>query len=256
MKVIYGKVQKLQCVDAIVGELPKLRSQATATALLSMFAESGVMGAAATLAGVNGEPGYYINFYIDDIEFYAAFTGIFFKEGENIYVVYDEEIKQNFNVLAVMNKNNKLLGISLPFGETVEMVTNSHSPKNLAIVASGMSIFMLIISLFLTDNGTINVDIMDYVFLYACILVLPFVVIFGIGASAKKELLRYALISDQIYKLLGVKDLKVFEKRDLTLAYHDVENRQLCKDIHDYTQFLDYDPQPLVDVRTDDSHLW
>lgn len=75
--------------------------------------------------------------------------------------------------------------------------------------------------------------------------------IFGIGASTKKELLSYALISDQIYKLLGVKDLKVFEKRDLTLAYHDVENRQLCKDIYDYTQFLDYDPQPLIDVKTD-----
>ncbi len=64
MKAIYGKAQKLQFVDAIVGELPKLRSQATATALVSMFAESGGMGAAATLAGVNGFPSYYIHFYI------------------------------------------------------------------------------------------------------------------------------------------------------------------------------------------------
>ncbi|MCH7378185.1 MULTISPECIES: putative type VI secretion system effector [Acinetobacter] len=253
MKVVYGKIKNLQYVDAMISELPKpkkVRAQAGATALVSIFSESGGMGAAATLGGANGEPGYYIYFCIDHINFYAALTSVFFKEDEDVYVVYDENVEGDFNVLAVMNKNNKLLGISLPFGETVEMVTNSHSPKNLAIVASGMSIFMLIISLFLTDNGTINVDIMDYVFLYACILVLPFVVIFGIGASAKKELLRYALISDQIYKLLGVKDLKVFEKRDLTLAYHDVENRQLCKDIHDYTQFLDYDPQPLVDVKT------
>jgi len=40
MKVIYGNVQKLQCVDAIVGQLLQLSSQATATALLLMFAES------------------------------------------------------------------------------------------------------------------------------------------------------------------------------------------------------------------------
>ncbi len=86
MKVIYGKVQKLQCIDAIVGELPKLRSQAAATALVSMFAESGGMGAAATLAGVNGEPGYYIHFYIDDIEFYAAFIQ------DNKFSIVDAEI--------------------------------------------------------------------------------------------------------------------------------------------------------------------
>lgn len=96
MKVIYGKVQKLQFVDAIVGELPKLRSQATATALVSMFAESGGMGAAATLAGVNGEPGYYLNFHIDGIEFYAAFTGIFLK-------------KVKAFMLFMMKKLNKIL---------------------------------------------------------------------------------------------------------------------------------------------------
>lgn len=41
MKAIYGKAQRLQCVDAIVGELPKLRSQATATALGALFAIAG-----------------------------------------------------------------------------------------------------------------------------------------------------------------------------------------------------------------------
>ncbi len=47
MEVIYGNVQKLQCVDAIVGQLPQLRSQAAATALVLMFAESGGMSATA-----------------------------------------------------------------------------------------------------------------------------------------------------------------------------------------------------------------
>ncbi len=60
----------------------------------------------------------FLYFYIDDVEFYAAITGLFFKEGEDIFVVYDEEIKQNFNVLAVMNKNTKLLGMVAPFGHT------------------------------------------------------------------------------------------------------------------------------------------
>ena len=148
MKVIYGKVQKLQCVDAIVGELPKLRSQATATALVSMFAESGGMGAAATLAGVNGFPGYYIHFYIDDVEFYTAFTGLFFKEEEDIFVVYDEEIKQNFNVLAIMNKNNNLLGMVVPFGHTVAMSNKAHNKTALtmgvltALIGSIVSFFL------------------------------------------------------------------------------------------------------------------
>ncbi|WP_416178170.1 hypothetical protein [Acinetobacter sp. SEK541] len=107
MKVIYGKVQKLQCIDAIVGELPKLRSQATTTALVSMFAESGGMGAAATLAGVNGFPGYYIHFYIDDIEFYAAFTGIFFNEGESM--ANSNMRCDSLKSLMIINKLSKFL---------------------------------------------------------------------------------------------------------------------------------------------------
>ena len=159
MKVIYGKVQNLQFVDAIVGDLPKLRSQATATALVSMFAESGGMGAAATLAGVNGEPGYYLHFYIDDKEFYAAFTGIFFKEGEEVYVVYDEDIEQNFNVLAIMNKNNKLLGMAVPFGHTVAISDKAHN-KNTLFMGGGMAIGSCIIMAF------IDTDILQHIYIY------------------------------------------------------------------------------------------
>ncbi|ENX58518.1 MULTISPECIES: hypothetical protein [Acinetobacter] len=145
MKVKYGIVRELQFVDAIVGELPKLRSQATA--LVSMFAESGGMGAAATLAGVNGLPGYYLHFYIDDNEFYAAFTGVFFQEGENVYVVYDEVVKQNFNVLAIMNKNNHLLGMVVPFGHTVVMSDKAHN-RNTIFMAVGSITLFFITSLF------------------------------------------------------------------------------------------------------------
>ena len=159
MKVIYGKVQNLQFVDAIVGDLPKLRSQATATALVSMFAESGGMGAAATLGGITGSSGYYIHFYIGDIEFYAAFTGIFFKEGEEVYVVYDEDIEQNFNVLAIMNKNNKLLGMAVPFGHTVAMSDKSHN-KTALIMGGGMAVGSCIIMAF------IDTDILQHIYVY------------------------------------------------------------------------------------------
>ncbi|QER40085.1 hypothetical protein F2A31_10295 [Acinetobacter suaedae] len=43
MKVSYGIVQNIESVKAIVGQLPKLRSQASATALVSLFSESGGM---------------------------------------------------------------------------------------------------------------------------------------------------------------------------------------------------------------------
>lgn len=243
MKVIYGKVQKLQFVDAIVGELPKLRSQATVTALVSMFAESGGMGAAATLAGVNGEPGYYIHFYIDDIEFYAAFTGIFFKEGENIYVVYDEEIKQNFNVLAVMNKNNHLLGMAIPFGHTVAVSDKNHN-RNTIFMAIGSTSIVSLIAFFTGAR-----DILFYLFLIFSGLIM----ISLIGLSIKKQFRGYAEESERIYKILGVTDLTALEKTGMQ-AYIDPNNR-MYDDVYNYTQFLDYDPQPLVDVRSDESHL-
>ncbi|MCH7341584.1 putative type VI secretion system effector [Acinetobacter higginsii] len=246
MKVIYGKVQKLQCVDAIVGELPKLRSQATVTALVSIFAESGGMGAAATLAGLNGEPGYYIHFYIDDVEFYAAFTGIFFKEGESIYVVYDEGVKQNFNVLAVMNKNNHLLGMVVPFGHTVVMSDKAHN-RNTIFMAVGSITLFFITSLFF--------DIEDYSF-YFFMVVISIIwggVIWLMGQSIKKQFRGYAEESERIYKILGVTDLTALEKTGMQ-AYIDSNNR-MYDDVYNYTQFLDYDPQPLVNVRIDESHL-
>ena len=58
MKVIHGIVKNLEYVDGIVGQLPKLQSEAAGTALVSIFSESGGMGAAATLGGVTGLPGY------------------------------------------------------------------------------------------------------------------------------------------------------------------------------------------------------
>ncbi|QHI09864.1 hypothetical protein [Acinetobacter haemolyticus] len=145
MKVIYGIVRNIETVKAIVGQLPKLRSQASATALVSLFSESGGMGAAATLGGITGSSGYYIHFYIGDIEFYAAFTGIFFKEGEEVYVVYDEDIEQNFNVLAIMNKNNKLLGMAVPFGHTVAISDKAHNKSNLimAILTALISVIIV-----------------------------------------------------------------------------------------------------------------
>ncbi|WP_335951927.1 putative type VI secretion system effector [Acinetobacter beijerinckii] len=249
MKVIYGKVQKLQCIDAIVGELPKLRSQAAATALVSMFAESGGMGAAATLAGVNGEPGYYIHFYIDDIEFYAAFTGIFFKEGENIYVVYDEEIKQNFNVLAVMNKNNHLLGMVVPFGYTVAISDKAHN-KTALIMGGVMAIGSCSIMAYFATNMH---DIFESIYLYIYAIIFSFVLPLFIAYGIKKQFRGYAEESERIYKILGVKDLTVLEKTGMQ-AYIDPNNR-MYDDVYNYTQFLDYDPQPLVDERTDESDL-
>ncbi|KXO81517.1 transposase [Acinetobacter venetianus] len=243
MKAIYGKAQRLQCVDAIVGELPKLRSQATATALVSMFAESGGMGAAATLAGVNGFPGYYIHFYIDDIEFYAAFTGIFFNEGESIYVVYDEGVKQNFNVLAIMNKNNHLLGMVVPFGHTVAMSNKAHN-KTALTMGVLTALIGSIVSFFLEVKE---------IYIYVYIVIFSIVVMLLIGRSIGKQFRVYAEESERIYRILGVTDLTSLEKTGMQ-AYIDPNNR-MYDDVYNYTQFLDYDPQPLVDVRSDESHL-
>ncbi|MCR4531465.1 putative type VI secretion system effector [Acinetobacter venetianus] len=249
MKVIYGKVQQLQCVDAIVGELPKLRSQAAATALVSMFAESGGMGAAATLAGVNGFPGYYIHFYIDNIEFYAAFTGVFFHEGEDVYVVYDEEVKENFNVLAVMNKNKNLLGMAVPFGHTVAMSDKAHN-KTALIMGGVMAIGSCSIMPYFATNMH---DIFESIYLYIYAIIFSFVLPLFIAYGIKKQFRGYAEESERIYKILGVTDLTVLEKTGMQ-AYIDPNNR-MYDDVYNYTQFLDYDPQPLVDLRTDESHL-
>ena len=243
MKVKYGAVRKLQFVDAIVGELPKLRSQATATALVSMFAESGGMGAAATLAGVNGFPGYYIHFYIDDIEFYAAFTGIFFNEGESIYVVYDEGVKQNFNVLAIMNKNNHLLGMVVPFGHTVAMSNKAHN-KTALTMGVLTALIGSIVSFFLEVKE---------IYIYVYIVIFSIVVMLLIGRSIGKQFRVYAEESERIYRILGVTDLTSLEKTGMQ-AYIDPNNR-MYDDVYNYTQFLDYDPQPLVDERTDESDL-
>ncbi|MFW1952946.1 putative type VI secretion system effector [Acinetobacter beijerinckii] len=247
MKVIYGKVQKLQFVDAIVGELPKLRSQAAATALLSMFAESGGMGAAATLAGVNGFPGYYIHFYIDDVEFYAAFTGLFFKEGEDIFVVYDEEIKQNFNVLAVMNKNTKLLGMVAPFGHTVEISDKTHN-RNALYLFLGINIFTTLVLFFFEFK----------MFLFLSGLIGSFIIVLSIGYRVKKQFRGYAEESERIYKILGINDIDALNaeiNKNHLKPYEDKETNRIYDDVHNYTEFLNYDPQPLVDVRTDESHL-
>jgi len=248
MKVIYGKVQKLQFVDAIVGELPKLRSQATATALVSMFADSGGMGAAATLAGVNGLPGYYFHFYIDDVEFYAAFTGIFFQEGEDIYVVYDEEVGKNFNVLAIMNKNNYLLGMVVPFGHTVTMSDKAHN-KNALTMGGITAIGMSIVFFFLGARE---------MYIYMITIVFSFFMMLLIGSSVKKQFRGYAEESERIYKILGINDIDALNaeiNKNHLKPYEDKETNRIYDDVHNYTEFLNYDPQPLVDVRTDESHL-
>ncbi|MEE9902203.1 MAG: transposase [Acinetobacter haemolyticus] len=240
MKVIYGKVQNLQFVDAIVGDLPKLRSQATATALVSMFAESGGMGAAATLSGINGFPGYYIHFEIDGEAFYAAFTGIFFKEGEEVYVVYDEDIEQNFNVLAIMNKNNKLLGMAVPFGHTVAISDKAHN-KNSFMVGILTAIGTSLIYFFLGATD---------IYIYIGTIIISLVMMLSIGYSIKKQFRGYAQESERIYKILGVKDIDALNKaliKNNPQPYEDKETDRVYEEVHDYTQFIDYDPQPLVD---------
>lgn len=45
---------------------------------------------------------------------------------------------------------------------------------------------------------------------------------------------------------MGVTDLKAMEKVGVE-AYID-ENNRMYDDVYKYTQFLDYEPQPLVDI--------
>ncbi|WP_227553949.1 transposase [Acinetobacter haemolyticus] len=181
-------MRNIETVKAIVGQLPKLRSQASATALVSLFSESGGMGAAATLGGITGSSGYYIHFYIGDIEFYAAFTGIFFKEGEEVYVVYDEDIEQNFNVLAIMNKNNKLLGMAVPFGQTVVMSDKAHNRTSINM-GIAISLFGLIAGLL---SGVKDI------YIYIFYTMIAFIISLSVGYSVKKQFRGYAEESNMV----------------------------------------------------------
>ncbi|WP_436863564.1 putative type VI secretion system effector, partial [Acinetobacter haemolyticus] len=153
-------------------------------------------------SGINGFPGYYIHFEIDGEAFYAAFTGIFFKEGEEVYVVYDEDIEQNFNVLAIMNKNNKLLGMAVPFGHTVVMSDKSHNKTTLLMIIGSIS--LVSVMAFLSGAR----DPLFYLFLIIC----GGIMMFLIGSSIKKQFRGYAQESERIYKILGVKDIDALNK--------------------------------------------
>lgn len=236
MKVIHGTVKDLEYIDGIVGQLPKLQSQAVGTALVSIFSESGGMGAAATLSGVTGLSGYYIHFQINQIDFYAAFTGIFFKDGDEVYVAYEEDVNDNFNVLSIMNKKNKLLAMAVPFGHTVAMSDKMHN-RNALFMGVGGLVLIIIFMLFL---GNFDFKILFYFILIAIVMV------FFIGESVKKQFRGYALYSEEIFKKMGVTNLKAIEKVGVE-AYID-ENNRMYDDVYKYTQFLDYDPQPLVDI--------
>ena len=235
MKVIHGRIKNLEYIDGIVGQLPKLQSQAAGTALISIFSESGGMGAAATLGGVTGFPGYYIHFQIDELDLYAAFTGVFFEEGDELYVAYEEGVIDNFNVLAIMNKKNQLLSMAVPYGHTVAMSDKLHN-KNTLMMGGGASVLGIIMYAYLGAND---------IYIYILVVIITFIIAAGVGYSVKKQFRGYAQYSEEIFKKMGVKDLKAMEKIGVE-AYID-ENNRMYDDVYKYTQFLDYDPQPLVD---------
>ncbi|QER41149.1 hypothetical protein F2A31_10310 [Acinetobacter suaedae] len=82
---------------------------------------------------------------------------------------------------------------------------------------------------------------------------IAFIISLSVGYSVKKQFRGYAEESERIYKILGITDLKDLEKTGMK-AYID-ENNRMYDDVYNYTQFLSYDPQPLVDVKIDESHL-
>ena len=84
------------------------------------------------------------------------------------------------------------------------------------------------------------------------------IAILFIGYTVKKQFRGYAQESERIYKILGVKDIDTLNKaliKNNPQPYEDKETDRIYEDVHDYTQFLDYDPQPLVDLKTDESHI-
>ena len=245
MKVIQGIVKNLQYVDGIVGQLPKLQSQAAGTALVSIFSETGGMGAAATLGGVTGFPGYYIHFQIQEIDLYAAFTGVFFEEGDEVYVAYEDDVLDNFNVLSIMNKKDQLLAMATPFGHTVAMSNKLHNRTTL---------LMALIPTLILFAGFIVMGVRDLIFLIIFLIGAP-TMMWLIGQSVKKKFRGYAQYSEEIFRKMGVKDLTAMEKVGVE-AYID-ENNRMYDDVYKYTQFLDYDPQPLVDIeeqKNNESH--
>ncbi|WP_228715630.1 hypothetical protein [Acinetobacter suaedae] len=76
------------------------------------------------------------------------------------------------------------------------------------------------------------------------------VLMFSIGHSIKKQFRGYAQESERIYKILGVTDIDALNKmliKNNPQPYEDKETDRVYEEVHDYTQFIDYDPQPLVD---------
>ncbi|ENW20851.1 hypothetical protein F926_01626 [Acinetobacter haemolyticus NIPH 261] len=84
-----------------------------------------------------------------------------------------------------------------------------------------------------------------YIYIFAIICIL------AIGYSVKKKFNNEALITEEIYKILGISNIEklnqIFSKNNFT-PYID-ENNRMYDDVYNYTQFLDYDPQPLVDQK-------
>ncbi|MEE9902201.1 MAG: hypothetical protein PBU42_06450 [Acinetobacter haemolyticus] len=104
----------------------------------------------------------------------------------------------------------------------------------------------------------IDTDILQHIYIYIYIVFFSIILSLWIGNSVKKQFRGYAEESERIYKILGIHDIDALNKaliKNNPQPYEDKETDRIYEDVHDYTQFLSYDPQPLVDVKTDESHI-
>ncbi|WP_227556480.1 hypothetical protein [Acinetobacter courvalinii] len=65
---------------------------------------------------------------------------------------------------------------------------------------------------------------------------------------ALKKIRGYAEELERIYKISGVTDITVLEK--IRMQAYIIQNNHMYGDIYNYTEFLNYDPQPLVSLIT------
>ncbi|MFI8034094.1 hypothetical protein ACH8I4_09495 [Acinetobacter sp. ABJ_C3_5] len=65
---------------------------------------------------------------------------------------------------------------------------------------------------------------------------------------ALKKIRGYAEESERIYKISGVTDITMLEK--IRMQAYIMQNNRMYGDIYNYTEFLNYDPQPLVSLKT------
>ncbi len=187
--------------------------------------------------------GYILTFKINNIQFYSIFTGIFFNEGDEVYVVYDEKKQDELNVFAVLNKKNHLLGIIIAFKDDIHAMHHAFEEnimlKRFFVLLFIITFLQLAVSFFIIDT------IEEFLKIYFT-LILPVNTLFigFILYVANKDKQKYLSYYVPIFRELDLLDLDALKQLTILNCYVDIKTRITHDDIYYYPSFLKHDPKP------------